>query len=160
MCASAIGVVVALVYGESWTWLPVVALTWALAGIADVVEAPRASRALTHGRVRRAIAAVLVFHYVCLAWIFFRAPTFDDALAVLRQLALLETDHANVVPVVTLAVVVGFACHYFPDGTFRWLRVRFTTLPSAAQGAVLAGCALVLRELAHPTIVPFIYFQF
>jgi hypothetical protein len=28
------------------------------------------------------------------------------------------------------------------------------------QGLVLAAAALVLRELAHPTIVPFIYFQF
>ena len=103
---------------------------------------------------------MLVFQYVCLAWIFFRAPSFDDALAVLRQIATLETDHANLVPIVTLALAVGFACHLFADGSFAWLRRRFVALPPWAQGAALAGVALVLRELGHAKIVPFIYFQF
>jgi hypothetical protein len=109
---------------------------------------------------RRAISVVLVFHYVCLAWVFFRASSFANALAILRQLAGAELDHANLVPIVTTALAVGFFCHFFPDGSFRWLRDRFAALPPPVQGALLAGCALVLRELAHPTIVPFIYFQF
>ncbi|MDR0217579.1 MAG: MBOAT family protein [Enterobacteriaceae bacterium] len=32
------------------------------------------------------LSRVMTFHFVCFAWIFFRSPTFDDALAVLRQL--------------------------------------------------------------------------
>jgi hypothetical protein len=103
---------------------------------------------------------VLVFHYVCLAWIFFRAATFDGALAILNQLALRETDHPNLVPIVTIALVTGFACHFFAEGSFRWLRERFAGLPFIAQGALLAAAALVLRELSHPKLVPFIYFQF
>jgi hypothetical protein len=92
--------------------------------------------------------------------VFFRASSFDGALAVLQQIARVETDHANLVPIVTLALTVGFACHLWADGSFRWLRLRFVALPPWAQGAALATVALVLRELGHAKIVPFIYFQF
>ncbi len=161
MCAAAIGFVAALGYAESWTWIPMILLVWGLAIAADVVErGVRETLAQLEPLVRRAIAVVLVFHYVCLAWIFFRAPTFDAALGVLRQLATLETDHANVIPMLSLALVTGFVCHYFPDTAFRWLRDRFCALPPPAQGAILCLAALLLRELSHTKIVPFIYFQF
>jgi D-alanyl-lipoteichoic acid acyltransferase DltB (MBOAT superfamily) len=161
MCAAGALVLVALKYGDADEWLPLVALTWALALAADVIEAGTHAlgrRALA--MARRALAATLVFHYVCFAWIFFRAPSFDGALAVLRQIAAGETDHANVGPIVTTALLVGFACHYFAEGSFAWLRDRFLALPAYGQGAVLAAAALVLRELSHPKLVPFIYFQF
>jgi D-alanyl-lipoteichoic acid acyltransferase DltB (MBOAT superfamily) len=161
MCLTGIGFLVALARSPSWTWFPLVGLTWGLGLAADVAErglaelGPRLLRT-----ARRALAVALVFQYVCLAWIFFRASSFDNALAVLRQIATLETDHANLVPLVTLALVVSFACHLFADGSFSWLRARFVALPPWAQGAVLASAALVLRELGHTKIVPFIYFQF
>lgn len=162
MCGAGIGFVAALAQGETELWIPLVLLTWALGIAADVVERGVRLRDLRwvrrHGR--RAIAMILVFHYVCFAWIFFRASSFDNALAVLRRLAGGELDHANLVPMVTIALVVGFVCHFFPDGSFRWLRSRFMALPAWAQGAVLAVIALVLRELGHTKIVPFIYFQF
>jgi len=161
MCVAGIGFFVALARAPSWTWIPLVGATWALGVAADAVERGAAElRARLAGWVRRAVAVVLVFHYVCLAWVFFRASSFDAALAVLRQVALLETDHANLVPIVTLALATGAACHLFADGSFRWLRLRFVALPAWAQGAALAAVALVLRELGHARIVPFIYFQF
>jgi D-alanyl-lipoteichoic acid acyltransferase DltB (MBOAT superfamily) len=161
MCLAGLGFLAALAWGPSWTWIPLVGLTWGLGIAADIVER---GPALLGPRLwiyaRRALSVALVFQYVCLAWIFFRASSFDNALAVLRQIATLETDHANLVPLVTLALVVGFACHLFADGSFGWLRLRFVALPPWAQGAVLAAAALVLRELGHTKIVPFIYFQF
>jgi hypothetical protein len=161
MCAAGVGFLAALAWAPRWTWIPLVALTWLLGLAADAVEhGPGAIAARAGAYVRRAIAVVLVFHYVCLAWIFFRASSFDNALGVLRQLASLETDHANLVPLVTCALAVGFACHFFADRSFGWLRVRFVSLPVWAQGAVLAAIALILRELGQAKLVPFIYFQF
>jgi D-alanyl-lipoteichoic acid acyltransferase DltB (MBOAT superfamily) len=161
MCLAGIGFFAALAWGPRWTWIPLVGLTWGLGIAADVVErglAELGPRLLSYAR--RALSVVLVFQYVCLGWIFFRATSFDNALAVLRQIAKRETDHANLVPIVTLALAVGFVCHLFADGSFRWLRLRFVALPPWAQGVVLAAVALVLRELGHTKIVPFIYFQF
>jgi D-alanyl-lipoteichoic acid acyltransferase DltB (MBOAT superfamily) len=161
MCGAGLAFLAALAWGEAWTWIPLIALTWALGIAADVVERGRAELAARAGSyARRALAVVLVFQYVCLAWIFFRATSFANALAVLRQIATLETDHANLVPIVTLALVTGLLCHGFADGSFRWLGRRFVALPAWAQGAALAAAALVLRELGHTKIVPFIYFQF
>jgi D-alanyl-lipoteichoic acid acyltransferase DltB (MBOAT superfamily) len=161
MCLAGAGFLVALARAPSWTWIPLVGVTWVLGIAADVAErGPAELRPRLAAGVRRAVAVVLVFHYVCLAWVFFRASSFDGALAVLQQIAMLETDHANLVPTVTLALAVGFACHLWADGSFRWLRLRFVALPPWAQGAALATVALVLRELGHARIVPFIYFQF
>ena len=161
MCGSGVLLLAALQVWESWTWLVLAAVTWALAIAADLVErGTQDLRARSLAAAQRAVAVFLVFQYVCLAWIFFRAPTFDHALGVLRRLAAFEWDHANIVPLVTTALAVGFLCHFFADGSFRWLRDRFVSLPAWAQGIVLAAAALVLRELGHTKVVPFIYFQF
>ncbi|HEX3473886.1 MAG TPA: MBOAT family O-acyltransferase [Kofleriaceae bacterium] len=161
MCAAGAGFLAALAWAPHATWIPLLGLSWSLGIAADAVErGGRALRARLWADARRALSVVLVFHYVCLAWIFFRAASFDNALAVLRQIALAETDHANVVPIVATALAAGFACHLWGDASFGWLRRRFVALPAWAQGAVLAGAALVLRELGHAKIVPFIYFQF
>jgi hypothetical protein len=159
MCGSALGLFASLEWGEPWQWIPLAALTWAFALAADLAGKRIRTEQLV-AFARRGISVVLVFNYVCLAWVFFRSSSFDNALAILRQIAGGELDHANLVPIVTTALAVGFLCHFFPDGSFRWLRGRFTALPPPLQGALLAACALVLRELAHPKIVPFIYFQF
>ncbi|MBA3458013.1 MAG: MBOAT family protein [Deltaproteobacteria bacterium] len=177
MCVSAIGFFGALAYQPSWTWIPLIASTWMLGVVADAFESAEIGSAdilpaSTSGifgsptlarlvyRLRRQTSVLLVFAYVCLAWIFFRASSFDNALAILRQIALLEGDRANLVPMVTVALAAGFATHFFADGSYRWLRARFVELPTYGQGLVLACAALVLRELAHTKIVPFIYFQF
>ena len=145
----------------SWMWGPLVGLTWVLGVAADAIERGVADlRAQLATYARRMLAAVLVFQYVCFAWVFFRATSFDNALAVLRQIATLELDHANLVPMVRIALIVGAVCHLFADGSFRWLRRRFVALPPWAQGMVLAAAALVLRKLGHAKVVPFIYFQF
>ncbi len=161
MVACGVGFFVALRYAESWTWIPLVLVTWLLGIIADGLESGTANlwQRLADA-ARRAVAVVLVFHYVCLAWIFFRASSFENALAILRQLADGSADHPNLVATVTLALTAGFACHFFAQGSFRWLRYRFVTLPPWGQGLVLAAAALVLRALGHHEIVPFIYFQF
>jgi hypothetical protein len=170
MCGSGVAFLVALKWGERWTWIPLVALTWLLSHVADRIERGRQPSLHLHPLIdfmrkrakllRHTLAVVLVFHYVCLAWVFFRAGSFETALAVLHQIARLEPDHANIVPVLTTALAVGFACHFFAEGSFRWLRERWAMLPWYMQGALLAGVTLVLRELAHPKVVPFIYFQF
>ena len=161
MCLAACGFFWSLGYGDQALWIPLIALTWGLGVAADLVE-KGSDRFLERFVVgsRRAVAIVFLFQYVCLAWIFFRASSFDNALAILRQIAMFELDHANVVPLVTVAMTAGFAIHFFADGSYRWLRERFVSLPAYGQGLVLAAVTLVLRELAHTKMVPFIYFQF
>ena len=152
-----------LQWGPRAAVVPLIVVVTVAAWLADVATiGPRpdvAARWLLWA-VRRAAAVVLVFAYVCLAWIFFRAQTFDQALAVLRRLGAGEWDTPNLVPIIQIALAAALASHWFAPRTFAWMRARFVAAHWIVQGLVLAAAALVLRELAHPTIVPFIYFQF
>ncbi len=169
MCLVGVGFLLELKYADAWTWIPTVLLMWGLGIAADVVERgfDRWDERLV-SVLRRGFSVILVFHYVCLAWVFFRAGSmpedkrtaFETALAVLRQIADGDDGTANLGSLVTTALVVGFTCHFFADGSFRWLRTRFMELPQWARGLVLVCIALALRQLAHHEIVPFIYFQF
>ena len=147
-------------HGASWTFV-----FWGfLHGLGLVVTRlwqrgrPRSSRA--DHPVSKVIRVLLTFHYVCLAWIFFRARTFTDAWQILRQLAQGTTFHPNLPPLVVALLGTALLSHYQPESVYQALRARFTALPAPAQGAVLFLVAVVLHEAASTTAVPFVYFQF
>lgn len=156
-CAVGAAVIGTLEVAQPWVTLTLVVAAWGLALIGDLVADGLPPAGIV---ARRALAAVLTFQYVCLAWIFFRAPSFDKALAVLRAIGDGSWGHANVTPMVELALGIGLATHLWADGTFRWMRDRWVALPAWAQGLVLAVAAMALRELSHAKLVKFIYFEF
>jgi D-alanyl-lipoteichoic acid acyltransferase DltB (MBOAT superfamily) len=108
----------------------------------------------------RALGTVITFHYVCLAWIFFRAPTFKQAVLVIKQIATLTTFHPNLPKGVALLLTIGLASHYTPRAAYERARQIFAALPAPAQGALLFAVGLVLHEAASTAQVPFVYFQF
>ena len=164
VAAAQVGVALAaLEWGPSGAVIPLIILIAALTWAADAVEvgpSPAAALRWLGWAAARGAAVVLVFAYVCLAWIFFRAQSFAQALAVLRRLGAHEYDHPNLIRVVLTALVAAVVAHWFAPRTFGELRRRFVAAHPIVQGLALAAAALVLRELAHPKIVPFIYFQF
>jgi D-alanyl-lipoteichoic acid acyltransferase DltB (MBOAT superfamily) len=113
---------------------------------------------------QRAAAVVLVFLYVCVAWVFFRATSFDHALTVFDRIAAIgdpgELEHANILPLLVVAMTAALASHWVPDRTLAWLRDQFIAMHPAYQGFAIAVAANTLVAMSHPTIVPFIYFQF
>jgi alginate O-acetyltransferase complex protein AlgI len=147
-------------HGASWTFV-----FWGfLHGLGLVVtrlwqrRGPGAPR--VNHPVYKVICVVVTFHYVCLAWIFFRAKTFADAGQILHQLAQGTTFHPNLPRLVLALLGVALASHYVPERAYEGLRARFTALPAPAQGALLFLVAVVLHEAASTTAVPFVYFQF
>jgi D-alanyl-lipoteichoic acid acyltransferase DltB (MBOAT superfamily) len=108
----------------------------------------------------QALGVLLTFHYVCLAWIFFRAPTFKQAWLILKQIGQGTTFHPNLPPLVLTVLGVGLVAHYTPEKLYRDARTGFGNLPAPVQGALLFGVALVLHEAASTAAVPFVYFQF
>jgi alginate O-acetyltransferase complex protein AlgI len=155
-------------HGASWTFVfwgflhglgLAVTRAWQRSrGAAGKKGAPRPSGVA--GWAGHAVAVVLTFHYVCLAWVFFRAPTFKQAWLVLKQIGTMTTFHPNLPPVVAIMLGVGLAAHYVPDAMFKGLRHRFADLPAPAQGALLFGVAVLLHEASSAASVPFVYFQF
>lgn len=108
----------------------------------------------------RVLAVVATFHFVCFAWIFFRAPSFGHATLMLGRIAKLTPGTDNLAPKVLAALALGLVTHFFPR---RWLdRARdvFTESPAVVQGVALAVCAYALHFAAGSKAEPFIYGQF
>lgn len=148
-------------HGDTELWVPAVTAALVLAALAAALEAEVAWCWANLGRaLARVAATALVFCYVLCAWVFFRATSFDNALAVFRSLGAGQLDHANVTSLVSVALAAAVACHVFPDRVLGYVRERFLALGALQQGLLLAATALLLRELSNPRLVPFIYFQF
>lgn len=107
-----------------------------------------------------ALSLALTFHYVCFAWVFFRASDFAHARALLTQLATATTDAVNVQKPFVWALVAGFASQLIPGRAWELARTRFTSLSPVGRAALLVVAALAIRHAARPWVVPFIYFQF
>ena len=106
------------------------------------------------------VSLLTTFHYVCLAWIFFRAPTLGEATRVIGHLFEGGVSTANINAHLWLVLSIGFVAHSCPRRIFDQVITRFSLLSSHAQAALLLGVALALRQLAVAEAVPFIYFQF
>jgi D-alanyl-lipoteichoic acid acyltransferase DltB (MBOAT superfamily) len=145
-------------HGANWTFV-----FWGLLhglglGVTRWWERSQASE--KPGPMRQAIGVFFTFHYVCFAWIFFRAPSFAAARAVLAQLATLTTFHPNLPPIVVALLGIALASHYVLESDFDALRARFTRMHPVSQGVALFLVAVLLHEAASAKAVPFVYFQF
>ncbi len=147
-------------HGAAWTFI-----AWgALHGLGLVVERalrepPRADDP-PRPAWRRALATAATFHYVCFAWVFFRASSFGQARDLLAQIAGGSRDAGNLTRPFLAALALGAGSLCVPLRLWERASERFVALPPWARGAVLTAAALGLREAARPTAVPFIYFQF
>jgi D-alanyl-lipoteichoic acid acyltransferase DltB (MBOAT superfamily) len=141
-------------HGASWNFVIWGALHGTMLGINRAWQ-----RAGLPG-VPRAVAIVLTFHFVCFAWIFFRAPTFEHATLVIGRLARGTLHAPNLAPKVMAALALGFATQLFPRGWLDRVREQFVRLPAVAQGVTLAAAAYVLHFAAAAKAEPFIYGQF
>lgn len=106
------------------------------------------------------INLVLTFHFVCLAWVFFRAESMESALYLLQGLFRFVGGAPNLAPAAVIVILIGCALHLLPT---RWedvFRRQFSRLPAHAQGLVLFVLIIVLYSVASSEVVPFIYYQF
>jgi alginate O-acetyltransferase complex protein AlgI len=120
----------------------------------------RARGERTASRAWSVIALVLTFHYVCFAWIFFRAPTFAHAMVAVGRLFRLTGGTVNLSARVMAVLAVGLVAHFVPRRAYDALRERFVQTPAIAQGIALALVAYALHRVAGAKAEPFVYGQF
>lgn len=145
-------------HGAAWTFL-----FWGfLHGLALVVE-----RAIGWGRSaldrpvwQRVLATVIVFHFVCLTWIFFRSEDFATALTYLDGFANFSAPIEFATPFIIGLLVLGLSFHFAPHDMVERTAAAVRRLPPIVQGA-LGGLVLVVIDALGPEgVAPFIYFQF
>jgi D-alanyl-lipoteichoic acid acyltransferase DltB (MBOAT superfamily) len=145
-------------HGISWNFL----IWGTLHGLAlgAVFAWKRWHRVPSQARWMKLLAGLLTFHFVCFAWIFFRASTLDNAWAVLRGIGSLTWSMGNLtLPVAGVLVLAGLA-HCLPSDWFdRTVNVS-ARAPFWVQGLAMAGLILLIQTLAGRGSAPFVYGNF
>ena len=110
--------------------------------------------------VGRVVGTAFTFHFVLVAWVFFRADSFRTARAVFGEIATFTSYHPNLDPRVLGVLGLGLGLHFLPQKLEFVVRQRFCGLPGVAQGLAILALILVVRRMASAEAVPFVYFQF
>ena len=107
----------------------------------------------------KALCILTTFHFVCLAWVFFRAASLQQAWEVLARLGALEFEAANLAPPVVAVLLGGYVSHWIPQNALEKVRDGWNWLPSPAQAALILSLAYGLYYLSSVE-QPFIYGNF
>ena len=149
-------------HGAAWTFV----LWGAVHGFGLAVERIVAER--FRWRMKRTgvvISRLITFHFVCAAWVLFRAPSLSVAGHLFSRLfswaSTLPGSSQIITPLLIGLVVGGIAMQYLSLDLRQKGIVVFNRLPFAAQG-ILTGVALVvtITVVDHQGVAPFIYFRF
>ena len=143
-------------HGANWTFL-----VWDGLHGAYLVGQRLFGRARTPATGWRRLARILVtFHLVCLAWIFFRAPTVTAAISIIVSIAANHGAvflHPKIVDgLVCLGLLLVLEAVMEPRTFDRWLVQR----PSLAHLVVATGVLFGVILLGQQQGAQFIYFQF
>ncbi|MDP8223516.1 MAG: MBOAT family protein [Candidatus Lernaella stagnicola] len=108
----------------------------------------------------RALTIILTFHFVCFAWVFFRADSIGTAWQILG-LVFAGVGHAPNLTLPLLGLMlVGYALHWVPQHWEEAVRARFDAVPAPVQALVLFVVVVVLYSVASTDGKPYIYYQF
>jgi alginate O-acetyltransferase complex protein AlgI len=103
---------------------------------------------------------LLTFNVVCLAWVFFRATSIDNAFAMLGRLFSGAGSPGGVTVLLIVTVVASIASQFVPPRIPARFEVRFATLAPVLQILALAAGLVLIDSLGPEGVAPFIYFQF
>jgi alginate O-acetyltransferase complex protein AlgI len=106
------------------------------------------------------VSIFVTFHFVCLAWIFFRASSVETALQILARIGSLTISAANVSRPLWMVLGIGLAAHYLPKAVYERSLSWYVRAPFYAQAVVLLALAAGIQYVAVTGAAPFIYSNF
>jgi len=143
-------------HGASWNFC-----IWGLMhGTALVVERLLDLTGAPRSRIAAALMWLVTFHFVCFAWVFFRASSFDTSLVYLKTLFSDGSWRTTMTPLVGCVFVLGALTQIIPARWFAALQARYEAVPLALKVAVPFATIFMIAVAAPGGIPPFIYFQF
>jgi alginate O-acetyltransferase complex protein AlgI len=114
---------------------------------------------VTDSTAWRWITRFVMFHAVCVGWVFFRASSFDLAFDVFGRLSVPGAVTLASVPVCTV-LFLGLAGQYMPSRWRNAFEIELGRWPALARGAAVAAAVALIEILGPSGVAPFIYFQF
>ena len=134
-------------HGAAWTFV-----VWGgIHGTGLAIEHFRADRRQALGlsepedtTQRRVVEWLITFNVVCLAWVFFRSPTFDIAFTMLQRLFTAWGPAPLVTPLLLLTIGAMLASQFVPEDLMKRVQATYSRMPVVAQGLALGR--LLLRD--------------
>jgi D-alanyl-lipoteichoic acid acyltransferase DltB (MBOAT superfamily) len=144
-------------HGASWTFV----IWGALHGFVLCIERVwREVKPRSWPAFPAVIGLVITFHVVCLGWIFFRAPTFELAIAFIQGLGRATSGPVTVSPLDVALILLGLGLQALPPRLLGTWAVSLARLPAPVMGGMVAAAVLAVDALRPAGVPPFIYFQF
>lgn len=143
-------------HGASWNFI-----TWGfLHGFGLVVEKRYRLDKASEKPSRKFLHAFLVFNFVCLAWIFFRAETFAKSFEILGQMFDFSKPVTKLTPFYVSLFLIGMSFHFVKPLREWNIQDRYLKLPALAYAFIFAVMITLITALMPEGIAPFIYFRF
>ena len=108
---------------------------------------------------------IITFHFVCFAWIFFRADSMETAFSIISNIAtrldlslVMQVLYQYATPFIILAF--GFGIHWLPTRWKEAYRGTFIKTPVYAKVVIVLVSCLIIYQFKTSELQPFIYFQF
>ncbi|MCF6174143.1 MAG: hypothetical protein L3J71_00090 [Victivallaceae bacterium] len=137
-------------HGAAWTFV-----IWGLINAIGRVATMRIDQQLWYKKIPKFIKQLLVFHFICVTWVFFRAANVSDAMLVLKRFfSGLGGDPE--IPVIIFALVGGVWVYQLVFNS----RFRFILESWPVRIASLVMAMLMYIIFATAGNKQFIYFQF
>jgi alginate O-acetyltransferase complex protein AlgI len=112
-------------------------------------------------RAGRIVSWLVVFHFVCFAWIFFRAEDFTVASVFIRGFgAGWHEPIQQAQPAMVALILIGMAGQFLPPGSFERAGSVLQRVPFWGLGAAMGLILAAINALGPEGIAPFIYFRF
>jgi alginate O-acetyltransferase complex protein AlgI len=102
----------------------------------------------------------VTIQYVCFAWIFFRASSFENANAILSRIGSLSFSVVNISPPLVLILTIAILTHYCPKKWYDFSVNVYSRAPFFVQALALALLVIGLQYVAQTGATPFIYNKF
>jgi alginate O-acetyltransferase complex protein AlgI len=109
---------------------------------------------------KRVLGVFFTVQFVCLTWIFFRAPDLDGALSILGRIGSLTFATDNITPMLAGVMVLATAGHYFPKKWFLRAQELYSAVPFYAQATAMAVVVATIESLMGRGAAPFVYSRF
>ena len=115
----------------------------------------------SYNPMARIVSLLVVFHFVCLAWIFFRAEDFTMAWLYLSGFgAGWDAGLQQAGPMMAALVALGLAGQFIPERVFERGAEALGRMPVWGLGVTAGIVVAAINALGPDGVAPFIYFRF
>ena len=111
-------------------------------------------------RVPKFLGILLTFHFVCLAWIFFRSESLDSALTYLQGLLFFSYEGTQVTPFILALIGGAMVFQFTPANLVERAGETLSQVGFWLRSLIFGLSLLIIQWMAPEDLAPFIYFQF